>query len=295
MRMFPMSRTRGADAATVVAVAVTALVTMVRPASANRCSNAKISGGAKAMCPSVDDPRLPQCPVGLRRVVYRVDQPFPLDGTFSSGVIASTPTSPCAGAGKSVGFTSDSYVIGCWSPEDRNGCRSVFMLSNGSMCLHLAKAPLGCGGDGCSNLSVEQVAITNAGAAERMTCRPLDPTKSCDSARLSGEEGFRFIFGGFCSTENLDGAGDTDNACVAAWGAFGTFKSRGHYDWATGAFKIDMTRGRSTCGALRTCIGKGSKTLWKFTIVGVPDDRILDNIPPCLNDLTGECQAVRCF
>src|SRR5439155_13594396 len=113
-------------------------------------------------CPSVDDPRLPPCPVGSRRVVYRLDRPFPLDGTQSSAVIASTLHSPCAGAEKSVPFTSDSFVIGCWFPKDKDGCRSVLMLSNGSMCMHLAKAPLGCGGAGCADLSVEQVVITNA-------------------------------------------------------------------------------------------------------------------------------------
>jgi hypothetical protein len=281
-------------AAAGIAVAL-ALVTMAGSASANRCTTAKISGGAKAMCPSVDDPNLPQCPVGSRRVVYRLDKPFPLDGTFSSAAIASTPTSRCAGAGKLVPLTSDSYVIGCWSPEDSNGCRSVLMLSNGSMCLHLAKSPLGCGGEGCADLSVEQVAITNAGAAERMTCRPVDPTTSCRSARINREEGFRFIFGGLCSTMNLDGSGDTGNACVAPWGAFGTFKSRGHYDWATGAFKVEITRGRTTCGALGECLGDGTHARWRFTIVGVPDDRVLDNVAPCLNDPTGVCQALRCF
>src|SRR5581483_6894444 len=67
-------------------------------AGASRCGTALISGGLKAECPSVDDARLPACPPGTTRVVYRLDRPFPPDGSTSMAVIHSTPNSPCAGA-----------------------------------------------------------------------------------------------------------------------------------------------------------------------------------------------------
>jgi hypothetical protein len=44
-------------------------------AGASRCGTALISGGLKAECPSVDDARLPACPAGTTRVVYRLDRP----------------------------------------------------------------------------------------------------------------------------------------------------------------------------------------------------------------------------
>jgi hypothetical protein len=285
----------GSWAGVVVAVVLAALVIAVGPASANRCSTGLISGGKKSECPSVDDPDIPSCPPGSTRVVYRLDKPFPVDGkTLSSALITSTRGSDCGGADVSVGLTSDSYAIACWSPPDPLGCRTVKMLSNGSLCLHLAAKPLGCGGAACENLSIEQVAISNAGAADRQICPPRDTTNSCRSTRRNGGEGFRIIFGGLCSTMNLTG-GDTENACVAAWGAWGTFKARDHYDWESGAFRFDVVRGRSTCGALGECLGDGQQAPWKFTIIGVPDDQIPGNVPPCVNDPGGGCQATSCF
>src|SRR5581483_10724414 len=164
----PMSnRLGGIGALVLVAVAATA-----GPALAGRCTTSLISGGLKSQCPSVNDAGLPQCPPGWTKVIYRLDKPFPLDGTVSSAQMASTPTSPCGGAGPTVGLTADSYVIGCWSPEDRRGCRKMKVLNNGTMCLHLAAAPLGCGGASCAALSTEQVVISNAGAAERRRAVP---------------------------------------------------------------------------------------------------------------------------
>lgn len=302
-----MAHKLGAGGGFVVAVAAAVLAMMADPAAAARCSTKRpsgIEGGLKAQCPSIDDPGLPSCPAGSTRVVYRLDQPFPLDGATSSATVASTPTSPCAGAGPSVDLTPDSYVIGCWSPTDDRGCRKLRFLNNGSICLHLDGKPLGCGGAGCADLSIEQVAISTAGGADRMLCQPLDPTTSCHSARVNGREQFRVIIGGFCTTMGLSGNGDTENACKSEWG--GTWwgydlqgagnAPLGDYDWATGAFKLVTFTGLPQCDALRACLGNGRSAPWTITIVGVPDDRVPGNVPPCLNDPTAPaCQALGCF
>ena len=293
------NRFGGIGALVLIAVAATA-----GPALAGRCTTSLISGGLKSQCPSVNDAGLPQCPPGWTKVVYRLDKPFPLDGTLSSAQMASTPASPCGGAGPTVGLTADSYVIGCWSPEDRRGCRKMKVLNNGTMCLHLAAASLGCGGPSCASLSTEQVVISNAGAADHQLCRPIDPTASCRSARPNGVEQFRLWVGGLCSTMDLGSSGDLSNACIAQWPATylgdGPAKSPGNpplgdYDWGTGAFKLVEVAGRPQCGDLGTCLGSGKNALWTITLVGVPDDRIPGNTPPCLDDPTGACQAPGCF
>ncbi|HLK12501.1 MAG TPA: hypothetical protein VKW76_14085 [Candidatus Binatia bacterium] len=287
------------------AVAAT-LLAGAGPALAGRCGTPLISGGLKASCPSPDDPGLPGCPPGTTRVVYRLDKPFPPDGSVSSVLVNPAAGSPCAGAPKTVGLLSDSYIIGCWLPKDPRGCRTVHIFNNGTMCLHFAPDPLGCGGPACSNLSIEQVAISNAGAADRHLCRPVDPATSCRSARLNGAEMFRLWIGGLCSTMDLDGQGDTNGACISQWGAtywgYGAVKQRGvpldpgWYDWQTGTFKVATAAGRPQCGALGQCLGQdGRNSPWIVTLVGVPDDRIPNNNPPCLDDSSGLCQAPGCF
>jgi hypothetical protein len=287
----------------VVAIAA-ALAMTAGPVAANRCASTRpsnIVGGFKAQCPSVDDPALPGCEPGTTRVVYRLDQPFPPDGTVSSTEVVSTPDSRCAGAGLSVGFAPDSYIIGCWYPQDDRGCRRLQFFDNGSWCLHMEPELLGCGGEQCENLSIETVAISNAGGSDRMLCQPRDPTQSCLSTRLNGRDQFRFILGGQCATMNIDDLGGTDDACMSSWG--GTRWGAGlpgdpdfgEYDWATGAFKLIAFKSRPQCDALRRCIGNGKRALWTTTVVAVPDDRIPDNAPPCLNGSTGDCQAPMCF
>jgi hypothetical protein len=266
-------------------------------AAASRCGTALISGGLKAECPSVDDARLPACPPGTTRVVYRLDRPFPPDGSTSMAVIHSTPNSPCAGAQKAVGMTG--YMIGCWSPLRPNGCRTVHFLNNGTLCLHLDAAPLGCGGAACAGRSVEQVAISNAGAADHEVCAPADPTTSCRSQRPDGEEKFRLWFGGLCSTMNLDGTGSTEGACVSQWGAtywgYGTFGHQGDpgwYDWASGAFKVSTLAGRPQCGALGDCLGQDArKAPWEITLVATPADGAAVPCPPGGT----ACAAPGCF
>jgi hypothetical protein len=192
------------------------------------------------------------------------------------------------------------YVIGCWSPPDALGCRTVKVLNNGAMCLHLNDEPLGCGGLSCEHISVAQVAISNAGAADRFVCPPRDPPTSCRSARPDGEEKFRFWIGGLCSTEGIAN-GSLVNACVSQWGAtyygYGPVKQRhgtpepGWYDWATGAFKIAAVAGRPECGSLAVCIGRnGTEAPWEQTIVGVPRP---ETPPPCLGGSL--CNAPGCF
>lgn len=161
------------------------LVIGVRPALAGRCGTPRISGGLHGDCPAVDDPTLPQCPAGTTKVIYDLDKDFPPEpGTTSTSVIHTTLDSPCHGDSKTVDMSG--YVIGCWyPPKPGTGCRIVKVLNNGDMCLHLDAEPLGCGGADCENLSVEQVAISNAGAADRFVCPPTNPATSCRSARAS--------------------------------------------------------------------------------------------------------------
>ncbi len=276
------------------------LATSVPPAHASRCGTRLISGGLHGDCPDVTDPRLPQCPPGTTEVIYDLDKPFPPDGSISESVIHTTQDSPCAGATKTVPMSG--YVIGCWYPPDPGtGCRTVKVLNNGDMCLHLDPVTLGCGGPQCENLSVEQVAISNAGAADRWVCPPIDPATSCRSSRANGEEKFRFWIGGLCSTQNIADNGSTENSCVSQWGAtyygYGPVKQRGAspdpgwYDWASGAFKMTAVAGRPQCGALSQCTGQdGRQSPWEQTIVGVPR---ADTPPPCLGGSL--CNPAGCF
>lgn len=297
-----MSKTRSVNSMLSFALCAGAVfVIAARPADAGRCGTGLISGGLHGDCPAVDDPRLPQCPAGSTKVVYDLDKDFPPEpGVTSTSVIHTTADSPCGGATKTV--TMHGYVIGCWFPADpETGCRTVKVLNNGDMCLHLDDEPLGCGGTDCQNLSVEQVAISNAGAADRYICPPLDPTTSCRSARPNGEEKFRFWIGGLCSTQDIDNGAITSNSCVSQWGAtyygYGPVKQRGAspdpgwYDWGSGAFKMTAVVGRPQCGRLSACTGRdGRQSPWEQTIVGVPRP---ETPPPCFGGSV--CNPANCF
>ncbi|HLK11161.1 MAG TPA: hypothetical protein VKW76_07265 [Candidatus Binatia bacterium] len=249
----------------------------------------------------MDDPGIPPCPAGTTRVVYRLDQPFPPDGTMSTAVIHSTLDSPCAGAQKTVGMTG--YMIGCWTQPRPDGCRTVEFLNNGTLCLHLAAAPLGCGGAACASRSVEQVAISNAGAADHLVCAPPDPTMSCRSGRPNGQEKFRLWFGGLCSTMDLDGSGSTADACVTQWGATlwgystvgqrGAHPDPGWYDWQSGAFKVSTVAGRPQCGLLGDCLGQDARQApWTITLVATP---VVGAVVPCPPGAASACDPAVCF
>jgi hypothetical protein len=147
---------------------------------------------------------------------------------------------------------------------------------------------------------VDQVAISNAGAADRFVCPPLDAALSCRSTRGNGEEKLRFWIGGLCSSQDIVGA-PAANACVSQWGAtyygYGPVKQRhgspepGWYDWGTGAFKVDAIAGRPQCGYLSSCTGQnGGQAPWEQTIVGVPRP---GTPPPCLGG--SFCNPPGCF
>jgi hypothetical protein len=270
-------------------------------ALASRCTTNLISGGLHADCPDVNDPRLPACPPGTTKVVYDLDKPFPPDGTMSNSVIRTTAKSLCHGATKTVNMSG--FVIGCWYPPDPvSGCRTVKVLNNGDMCLHLNDVALGCGPSQCQTLSVEQIAISNAGAGDRFICPPKDPNVSCRSQRIDGEEKFRLWIGGLCSSQQIEND-STTNACVSHWGAtyygYGPVKQRGGnpepgwYDWKSGAFKITAVAGRPQCGELSECIGQDNREApWDQTIVGVPRP---ETPPPCLDGVAQCSSAAGCF
>ena len=229
------------------AAALAALIVRVAPAEASRCSENLHGGGIHCDCA---DPTtlLSLCEPGSTPVLYRLDQPFPPDGTVGQFQINSAPDSPCGGNSTDVGMTG--FIVGCWYPPDpKTGCRAVRMPNNGSMCLHLNDQPLNCPGD-CGGISTEQIAISNAGAADRRVCPPteLNPADNARDCRATngtqGEEKFRLWFGGLCATNGCVEEDET-NACVTQWGAtqwgYGKNK-RGHkqepgwFDWHSGAF-----------------------------------------------------------
>jgi len=285
--------------------AVAALLVRPVPAAAGRCSENLHSGGIHCDCANPTT-LLSLCEPGSTPVLYRLDQPFPPDGTIGQFQINSAPDSPCAGKSTEVGMTG--VIVGCWYPLDqRTGCRTVRMPNNGSMCLHLNAMPLECSGD-CAEISTEEIAISNAGAADRRVCppndlNPADLTRDCRATNgTSGEEKFRLWFGGLCATNGCV-ADDKTNACVTGWGATqwgygkttrGRKQEPGWYDWYSGAFKMTTWQGRPTCGKLGACLGRHTqKTPWQLTIVATPIEGYL---PPCLHtQATTTCGPVSCF
>jgi hypothetical protein len=251
-----------------------------------------------------------KCPGGSITVIYDLDKPFPPDPTRTShAVIRASPKSPCAGMpDKEVPMTG--FVVGCWFPPDDKGCRIVKILNGGSMCLHIQHQALGapCSAD-CADLSTEQIAISNAGAAEHFVCPPSDPAVSCRARRSPKPNGekFRLWIGGFCATNSCDNPGVApvvgSDTCVAQWGAsyfgYAVGKSRdpaigpGWYDWQSGAFKVDYRNGRATCGHLGECLGTGSSAPWDLSVIAVPR---ASTPPPCLAPGgTNNCNAQACI
>jgi hypothetical protein len=198
------------------------------------------------------------------------------------------------------------YMVGCWSPRDHDGCRD-FALYTKSICIHAQHQLLGpgCGfadDIDCSQVSVEQVAIDVPGAKNRRTCAPSDSTKSCRGTRRNGEPGFRFWIGGFCATNNCADPGVAPtvdaNTCKVAWGATKlgydippgkNINSPGWYDWKTGAFKIDLSSPKPTCGPLGRCLGERTGEFWDLRLVAVPR---ADQALPCIGDPT--CDPAGC-
>jgi hypothetical protein len=282
--------------------ALTVVLAHAPAAEAGRCSTSLVSGGFH--CGECPDPTtlLDRCNADETPVIYRLDQTFPADGTTTSSLrIRATAAAPCPGLDKTVAVTG--YVVGCWSAMDTSGCRTVRVVNNGTMCLHVVGEPLG---DGCSEecaaVSTEQIAISSAGAADRYVCAPNDPAVSCRSARPSGEEKFRLWIGGLCSTNGCDGDVPRKDTCTSEWGAtlFGysdggkeTLSPPGWYDWQSGAFNLAVTDGKSTCGTLGKCLGRpGNRVPWTLTIVGTVADGYQ---PPCLGDASNPCNPGACF
>ncbi len=307
-----MMRGATSRAAALLAVAAAILFATGGPAIAGRCQSVNgFTGGlhcgldsdispphASQACTEAAIANLPlKCPAGSTTVIYDLDKPFPPNPSATShAVLRASPMSPCAAMGDTT-IPMNGFTVGCWFPPDKDGCRIVKVLNGGSMCLHIADQKLGpvCGPD-CQDLSTEQIAISNAGAAEHFVCPPLDPTTSCRARRTptpggKSGNGFRLWIGGFCATNGCADPGVDPqidaNTCVAQWGAsyFGyavgksTALGPGWYDWGSGAFKVDYRNGRATCGKLGQCLGTGSKAPWDLSVVAVPR---ASTPPPCL-------------
>jgi hypothetical protein len=200
------------------------------------------------------------------------------------------------------------YVIGCWTAPDHEGCRDVRFHTE-AVCLHIGHELLGsgCTNDGdldCSAVSTEQIAIDVPGGQNHKMCPPTDPDTSCRGTRPAGDPGFRFRLGGFCATDNCATPGvapdvDPERSCTATWGATNLGYNRppgkginepGWYDWKTGAFKLDLSSPKGSCGDLGRCIGERTNTYWDLRVIGVP--RMGQQVP-CAGDVP--CDAGTCF
>ncbi len=275
----------------VVVVAAVMALALPRIAAAGRCSTGLISGGF--YCGTCPDPTtLPNpCGPGEEEVIFDLDKPFGYDGTSTSSVtIRATANSPC-GAGFEKTEKVDGYMVACWGPPDaQSGCRTIRTPNNGNLCLRIDDEQLGCGapGDACNMVRTGQIAISNAGAADRWICPPKDET-TCRSTRGDGQqEQFRLWVGGFCSTNGCEipvpGTPADDipgpDTCVSQWGAtlFGYSRGTtgrasppGFYHWKSGTFDLEVTGGKPTCGTLGQCLGRsGNRNPWTLRIVGTP-------------------------
>ncbi len=201
------------------------------------------------------------------------------------------------------------FAIGCWSPLDHNGCRDLALYTK-SVCLHAQHQLLGPGctqadGVDCPNVSVEQIAMDVPGTKARRVCPPPDPSNSCRASRGKiGSLGMKVWFGAFCATNNCANSGtapdvDPVNTCEVQWGAtkpgyniapFHGINEPGWYDWKTGAFKLDSSRGKPTCGELGKCLGERTGKDWDLRIVAVPRP---GQAVPCLGNPL--CDAPGCF
>ena len=204
-----------------------------------------------------------------------------------------------------VGVTG--YVVGCWSPPDHAGCRTLSIYTK-SACLHGRHELLGPGctmeGDiDCANLSTEQIGIDVPGAKNRRLCPPADPATSCRGTHGNQGPGLRFWIGGVCATNNCANSGaapdvDPVNTCKVSWGATKLgynhpankgINQPGWYDWKTGAFKVDLSSPKPTCGPLGRCFGERTGKTWDLRLVAVPRS---GEAVPCIGD---SCDAPGCF
>jgi hypothetical protein len=279
------------------------LVLLVSPALAadSRCADGQLAGGLHCGCPDVVaeiSQGLITCPNGFVPVVYDLGQPFPPDPTTTSSLtMEGSIRSKCQGLEKKVGVTG--HLVICWGPEDR-GCRQMSVPYN-SFCIDTEDTTLGAGCDAsCANVSTNIVAIMDAGAAHFHVCPPApNPTAPCRATSNGGDELFRFQPGGFCVTDECDGASSPGpNACVGAWGATylgfgnrGQGVPKGWYDWASGAFKVDYRGRRPVCGALGDCLG--DRGHWTGTFVATPSSAS-PNLPPCLTKAGDTCNPSAC-
>jgi hypothetical protein len=275
----------------------------VSPVSAadSRCADGQLAGGLHCGCPDVVAEiaqGLITCPNGFVPVVYDLGKPFPPDPSLTSSLtMEGSVRSKCQGLEKTVGVTGQLVI--CWGPEDR-GCRQMSVPYN-SFCIDTENTTLGAGCDAsCANVSTNIVALMDAGAAHFHVCPPsANPSAPCRATSNGGDELFRFQPGGFCVTDECDGASSPGpNACVGAWGAtYLGFPNRGHdvpsgwYDWASGAFKVNYRGRRPVCGALGACLGNTGH--WTGTFVATPSPAS-PNPPPCLTKAGDTCNPSAC-
>lgn len=262
-----------------------------------RCNDSQLAGGFHCGCPDVGTQLGAGdvfCPSGFVPVVYDLAQPFPPDGTTSTLTMRGSRFSTCPTLERPVGVTG--HLVVCWGPP-LEGCRPMVVPYN-SFCIDTADETLGASCPGaCADVSTHVVAIMNAGAAHFRVCPPSDPATSCRSTAPGGVELFRFQPGGWCVTEECDGAAPGPDTCVGGWGAtylgFGRHQTpKGWYDWTSGAFKVDYRGHRPVCGALGECIG--NRGTWTGTLVATPSPGS-PNPPPCLTKAGDACNPGACM
>lgn len=259
--------------------------------ASGRCNEGTVAGGLHCACPDVlqeISDGIVTCPNGYVPVVYDLSKPFPPDGTTSSLTMRGSVHSMCPRLERTVGVSG--HLVLCWGAVDR-GCRQMVVPYN-SFCIDTADETLGpdCPG-ACQDVSTNLIAIMNAGAAHFHVCPPIDPATSCRSTSNGDQELFRFQPGGFCVTDQCDGAAPGADTCVGGWGAtylgFGRHHTeKGWYDWASGAFKVAYRGKRPVCGALDACIGDRGE--WTGEIIATPSPSS-PNRPPCLGSPGDTC------
>ena len=278
-------------------VAVAVVLATGSAFASGRCNDSQLAGGLHCDCPDIGSQLQAKdvwCPDGFTAVVYDLAKPFPPDGTRSTLTMRGSRFSQCPTLEHTVGVTG--HVVVCWG-QNEDGCRPMVVPYN-SFCIDTADEPLGaaCAGE-CASVSTNIIAIMNAGAAHFRVCPPRDPQASCRSTAPGGDEMFRFQPGGWCVTEECDGADAGPDTCVGGWGAtylgFGHHQTRkGWYDWRSGAFMLDYRGKRPVCGALGACIG--DRGTWTGTLVATPAAGS-PNPPPCLTKSGDACNPGACM
>jgi hypothetical protein len=204
---------------------------------------------------------------------------------------------------RKVGLTG--FIVGCWSPPDHEGCRTLAIYTK-SLCLHAQHELLGpgCGKADdidCSQVSTEQIGMAVPGAKNRRLCPSPNPAASCRGLHGS-QPGLHFWIGGVCTTNNCSSPGQAPavdgQTCKVSWGATKLgynfpagrgINEPGWYDWKTGAFKVDLSSPKPSCGALGRCLAERAAQPWDLRLVAVP--RPGQNVP-CVGDA---CDARGCF